>query len=274
MLPTVVLFTTASLVMGSASQAASGPTRIYSTAEIRAFNETILQTILDLRVKGYGQEATTQFLELHYGLHELPIVQSAPTQIPLSTVATDAAVNPPTIYFDAVHREGIITSSWQWAKSGEAKIPDELGACKVAVNPCTTFHNVGGNDAYGVSTSRGLGWINFSAGTIGAGTNRSLILTDSGPGGAEWKGQDQFKGHPGNPQYTWDYGAEVSGISSWNGCSTVQGFAKISHTWSSTDVTGFSIGVWSIGFQWNSTSNHWEHASQPGNLFKPTGLGC
>src|SRR5205085_2900696 len=37
-------------------------------------------------------------------------------------------------------------------------------------------------------------------------------------------------------------------------CKYIQGFAKYTHTWSTTAVTGFSIGVISIGVQTNSTS--------------------
>jgi len=45
----------------------------------------------------------------------------------------------------------------------------------------------------------------------------------------------------------------------------VQAYSKYGHTWNSTSVNGFSIGPWSIGIQWSSSSNYWQKSSQSGS---------
>jgi hypothetical protein len=58
-------------------------------------------------------------------------------------------------------------------------------------------------------------------------------------------------------------------VLSWYGttsgkCANVQGFAKYAHTWSSTGLTGFTIGIYSIGVTWRTEGHQWSSSSQPG----------
>jgi hypothetical protein len=39
-----------------------------------------------------------------------------------------------------------------------------------------------------------------------------------------------------------------------------QAFAKYAHTRGSTSITGFDVGLWSLGIQWSSSSQHWAEA--------------
>ncbi|MFB6723152.1 hypothetical protein ACFCV3_23430 [Kribbella sp. NPDC056345] len=50
-----------------------------------------------------------------------------------------------------------------------------------------------------------------------------------------------------------------------NVSACVQAYSKYGHTWNSTSVNGFSIGPWSIGIQWSSSSNYWQKSSQSGS---------
>jgi hypothetical protein len=52
-----------------------------------------------------------------------------------------------------------------------------------------------------------------------------------------------------------------------SGCANVQAFAKYSHTWSSTGLTGVGVGPWAISFSW-ADSNYLWNVSGPGSAIK------
>ena len=49
------------------------------------------------------------------------------------------------------------------------------------------------------------------------------------------------------------------------GCGSIQAFSKYGDDWSSTDITGFGVGPWSLSLQWSSSTSRWAKSSQPPN---------
>lgn len=91
---------------------------------------------------------------------------------------------------------------------------------------------------------------------------------DNSAVGQAWRFQDrsQLLGYPPHYSgfnYSTSSGIAVFAFTPLSGC--LQAFAKYTHTWSSTSVTGVDIGAWSVGFQWSNNNNYWQRTSGAGH---------
>jgi hypothetical protein len=131
---------------------------------------------------------------------------------------------------------------------------------------CANPVAVGGVDGFAIALNRSsinLG-LSFTGCTWGGSCRSNGNLETNSSYGGGWALQD-YAGNLNNA-----YGPTFSGtltygfrLASLSGCT--QAFTKYGHTWDNTSVNGFSIGPWSIGIQWSSSSSNWTKSSQAGS---------
>jgi hypothetical protein len=99
--------------------------------------------------------------------------------------------------------------------------------------------------------------------------------SDANTYGVTFTGQDRFHcvlGRYNNCASGYDYSfyhGEIFYDIGTIGCGTLQAFSKYGHDWASTTINGFSVGPWTLGLQWSSSSNRWERVSQPSTAVTP-----
>ena len=212
----------------------------------KAQTEQVTALIQKLDSQGLSQERIDAKLAADYCLDRVDGGGSE-----LSTLANpsdEIKLSKPVIYKTSGKDRYIAAAGWTWKK-----IPK----------------NVGGYDGFGITLNKKVAPLAHSLVYQGNGNFYGKKKMDqaeqSGPYGAGfvfregprlyWQGKTDMQGYKG-----------LMGISfkaSKSGCWGVQAFSKYGHTWKSTNVTGFSIGRWSIGIDWSTTSNKWQQASQP-----------
>lgn len=131
--------------------------------------------------------------------------------------------------------------------------------------PSTCNVPVGGVDGFAVTLSKSavnLGVSFYACNLYGKCGEPGYLETNSQYGGG-WAFQDYadsaIAGYSNTYTATLTYSFRIK----LGTC--VQAFSKYAHTWNSTAVNGFSIGPWSIGVQWSSSSANWTRASQAGS---------
>jgi hypothetical protein len=184
-----------------------------------------------------------------------PITPQACSIGDAATSASAISVARPTIVLNGSSQNYILyaTGRYQWATDKP-------------YSACTGPVAVGGVDGFAValnrsSTNRGLSFTGCNL--YGSCAGNGYLEANSAYGGG-WALQD----YAGNaltadgPTHsgTLTYGFRLSSLS---GCT--QAFTKYGHSWNSTAVNGFSIGPWSIGVQWTSSSSNWTKSSQAGS---------
>lgn len=181
-----------------------------------------------------------------------------------SSTNSDMAVSVPTLSHDTQAHLYYSITKWNWVNSDWKQ--------DKTFNP-NGISNVGGPDGIATSFSKSLTMKGHSAtwwgngcvfSTSAAGTTSTA--SDISQYGVGFTFQDK-----NGARYTtgtnlcYDYnaihGQEVLSFVGPSSCvSGVQAFGTYGHTWSSTSLTGFSIGLSSIGIAWSSTSNRWQSA--------------
>lgn len=131
--------------------------------------------------------------------------------------------------------------------------------------PSTCVMAVGGVDGFAVALDQpviNLG-VSFSACNANNLCGSSGYLQTNSQYGAGWAFQDyaasQLSGWGSTYSGTLTYAFRFQG-----GIGCIQAFSKYAHDWNSTSVNGFSIGPWSIGVSWSSSSSLWDKSSQGG----------
>jgi len=213
----------------------------------------------DLRQQGKNQAQVDAALA-NIGIRRLDADAAAGSALPDGTDSsssnTDVSANQPHIYYDSDNRNYYTIFTWDWRNYNYMY---EMPIC----TNCNK--NIGGADGMGIVLNRSMltygrsvaHWGNFYYGSVA-----STTATDAGPYGVGFTRQD-------NGTYRWwtnhgwyydlniQHGQIVFVFDSPGGCMAIQSYGRYSHTWSSTSVTGFSIGPWSLGISWNTSSNRW-----------------
>lgn len=169
------------------------------------------------------------------------------------TSATAISLATPTIVLNGSSQGYIMyaNASYKWTSPPEA--------------PSTCRVKVGGVDGFALTLDKAV--VNLGVSFIGCNAfnkcaSTGYLATNSQYGGG-WAMQDWAgaitTGYSDTYSGTLTYAFRFNG-----GLQCVQAFSKYGHTWNSTSLTGFSIGPWSIGISWSSTSSNWEKSSQAG----------
>jgi hypothetical protein len=182
-----------------------------------------------------------------------------------------AKVTPPKIYYDSKNHDYFATlfSDWQdTAFTSDDDLLPPLLACGA-----TSGARDGGADALGLSFNASLlmgrsaqsQWGNTC---IYAGST-STRPCESSQYGVAYCRQDKVGVHDLRAADLNMYHAEIVQriIGTKSGkCESVQAFGKYGHTWSSTSVSGVSIGLWTIGISYSASTHRWYSASQAGGM--------
>ena len=171
-----------------------------------------------------------------------------------ATSATDMTLYAPKIYVNYSSQGYIMyaDSKFQWSSP-----PASGSTCVVPV---------GGPDGFAFAFNKSvtnLGVSFYTCNYYNKCTYNYGWLETNGSYGAGYAFQDQAAAWPGG------YGSAYKGTITYafrtSTSSCTQAFSKYAHTWNSTSVNGFSIGPWSIGVQWSSSSSQWLKSSQAGS---------
>jgi len=170
------------------------------------------------------------------------------------TSATAISLATPTIVLNGSSQgyEMYANASYTWSSPPEA--------------PSTCVVAVGGVDGFALALD--ISAINdgvsfWACNYWGLCGSNGYLETNSQYGGG-WALQDyatSLLGGAWGPTYS---GTLTYAFRFHGGLGCVQAFSKYAHDWNSTSINGFSIGPWSIGVQWSSSSSNWTRSSQAG----------
>lgn len=195
---------------------------------------------------------------------------------PLST-GSDIALQAPRIAYDTCAHRWYAFAHYDWTSLAPLRTERQSVFCG---DPCP----IGGVDGFGLAFSRPVASVSgYFMQTWGVtpmyppSTGRTWVQ-DANTYGVTFVGQDEFCsyyvwGQPGqscynNNDYSFYHG-ELMYLISNIGCGTIQAFSKYGHDWSNTTINGFSVGPWSLGISWSSSTNRWEKTSAPSNAVTP-----
>ena len=180
-----------------------------------------------------------------------------------SSVKEDVKAAAPTIEYDNQAKEYYVIADWDW---------QNLGFMDDGANLFSPYtKNLGGPDGFGISFNTSLlmaGWSASWWGNCHYGTSTSSTASSGNQYGAGFKFQDQDYATNSCFGLNTYHGDEVISFThtQTKKCQNVQAYTKYGHSWSSTSLTGFSIGLYSVGMSWSTSSNQWEASSQPGGV--------
>jgi len=190
---------------------------------------------------------------------------------PMSTPAIINVARPQFLY-DTCIRRWSIYARWDFTNIGA--LGSELG-----FTPWCGECDLGGDDAFGITLSRNVRSVTgYSVGTWGIFSRYPLsydrmFSVDANVDGVGFRGQDMYCKENafttcGSGDYSFYHGALTYTIGDI-GCGVIQAFSKYGHSWTSSELTGLSVGPWSIGFQWSNSSRSWERGSLPSSEVTP-----
>jgi hypothetical protein len=193
---------------------------------------------------------------------------AARSQIELTaSTASDMLVSPPSLSHDTQAHLYYSITKWGWNNSDWKS--------DRTFNPGGN-NSVGGPDGIATAFNQSLLMRGYSAsywgnGCASFGTRTTSTASDANSYGAGFSFQDiNGSRYTTGTNLCYDYntlhGQEVISFYASKCITGVQAFGRYGHTWSSTSLTGFSIGKSSIGITWTSTSNRWYSSSQPSNV--------
>ncbi len=218
-----------------------------------------LDLIDQLQVQGASQDEIDAALQAQFGWIPVPL---QPAIAPLNTSASFVTIGKPSVSWDQYAQRYQVYVTWQW------RLCDFDGQSL----PCWINDGVGGNmgglDGFGVQVSRSVPPILTFMQSYSQNGTRTLYTTPSAHNnyGATFDEQDMVT----NGQYNWHRG-EIIWAFGAPSCSKGQYWtfnAKMAHTWSSTQLTSFSVGTSGITATFSSTSNRWFGAGpQPLNWY-------
>ncbi len=238
-------------------------------ADPHAGAKAVNALIADMSRSGSTQEAIDAALQAKLCLFKVQGVTLPGVNTKLvASNNTMVTVSKPNVYLACPNEACTgyyyyVNSLWNWPGDGYA-------ADGIPCPGCTK--NNGGYDGIGISLSNSMNMRSYTGSMWGKGCKfGTTVLAPSTANqyGAGFRFQDKiFFGSACSSSNGVDSnarsGSEV--VTFWppTSCKTVQAFATYNHTWSSTTINGISIGKWSIGFSWNTTSNQWSRVSSPG----------
>jgi hypothetical protein len=184
-----------------------------------------------------------------------------------SSTNSDLKVSPPSLSHDTQAHLYYSITKWNWNNTDWKS--------DRTFNPGGNS-NVGGDDGIATSFNKSLIMRGYSAsywgnGCAGFGTHTTSTASDANSYGAGFTFQDiNGSRYTTGTNLCYDYnaihGQEVISFKATSCTSGVQAFGRYGHSWSSTSLTGFSVGPYSIGIYWTSNSNRWYSSSQPSNV--------
>jgi hypothetical protein len=212
-----------------------------------------------MKIAGKTQQQIDSRLATKFGL--IPASTSPRIVTPFDGTGGSALVlSAPTIYRDACAGVYTATANYHFTAWTDG----------LSLNG----GNVGGDDGFGIAFSRKVTTVvDYSMATWGktshyARSYSRLHVETANTDGVTYVGQDTAWRNPtqmvGPQDYNFYNGSLVYDIGNI-GCGSIQAFSKYGHDWSSTDITGFGVGPWSLSLQWSSSTHRWEKSSQPSN---------
>lgn len=237
----------------------------------RTVNDAIVAMLKD----GSGDDDIATVLRRDYGVHSPPAAGHQQVE-PLST-GSDIVLRAPRIIYDTCAARWYVYAHYYWNGMGPLTSERQSVLCD---DPCP----IGGLDGFGLTFSRPVSSVgSYFMQTWGRtpmyplSTGRAWV-EDANTHGVTFVGQDEYCayvvwGQPGqscydNKDYSFYYG-ELFYMISNIGCGSIQAFSKYGHDWKNTTINGFSVGPWSLGISWSSSSNKWAKTSSPSTPVVP-----
>ena len=179
-----------------------------------------------------------------------------------ASVNSDMTLSPASIYLDTATNQYLSLTGWSWDNTNYSGEISGLPTSPV---------NIGSTDGFGTSVSGGVTVYSSSLSYGGAGCYFAATTTSSPSSsssiGQAYKFQDKYVvGSQGkcNNSKTGQMSMMINNPTS---CKTVQIFSAYGHTWSSTTITGITLGSSSVGISFSTTANSWRLASNPNPSF-------
>jgi hypothetical protein len=254
------------MTIGAAPAEAAKPACI-SASERGSNDAQIVDRFIAERVsRGYSEDRIQADLTSQLCLVRVDRSQrtSASPMLAAASNASAVSVTPPAIQWDSQAARFYAISRWKWVSNGFSGDISFWGS--------NSDHAIGGNDSFGTSFNTSLLLTGYSMTAFGdspyASSKSISPAADASASGAGYVFLDHATCVPTVNACSFRLnvrsGQEVISFKKSGTCKTVYGFAKYTHSWNSTAVTGIDIGVYSIGVSTSTTSNYWSSSSQPG----------
>lgn len=228
--------------------------------------ERLSLKLASLRQKGYSEKKIDSELEAEGIVLTSPRPAAESQVTPLSTNSI-ISVPAPTIRRDTCTSQYYVMAYWDFTSM--SALQSDAGGCQSCA--------VGGDDGFGIALSRKVSTVGgYSVTTWGASSaypasTSRMAPVDASTDGVGFMGQDRFcrNNTSCGTDYSFYHGQLVYTIGV-PGCGYLQAYSKYGHSWNSSDLSGISIGIDSVGFSWSATSNRWERGgSAPSNSVRP-----
>lgn len=254
----------------SPTPASAGPATPYFASRLDVAQEdgnaqanALNLLVIGMRRAGMAQPSIDAVLVKEYKLQL--VSEPVGTEMPQSSESI-LTVPRPNIYRDQTTRQYYVIATWSFTSLSALRSDAGSG--------CTGRCNVGGYDAFGIAFNRRVSSAaGYSASAWGASSTfppASLTMVDAGTDGVATRGQDRMCGGAscGALDFSFYNGQLVYSIGT-PGCGQLQVFSEYGHTWSTTALTGLTIGVDNIGISWSPIANGWDNGSLPSNVVTP-----
>ena len=231
-----------------------------------AYIEEVNNEIVAMQGRGSSQGAIDRMLWRRYGWKLVASGDREPTVMPRSE-NSGVSLSTPSVYFN--------TSTGRYQASASFAWKDCTDPWNGQVEPCYATDwsgtNVGGYDGFGIRVSKEVSRRSQSF-VVASSTNCRTTYTnpsDADGWGVVYRNQDKFQNPCGTSHYNWHRGSVVYSFLMLPGCprGQYQFSSKMAHTWSSTGVSGISVGPRGISVSFSSTENSWTAVSNPKNFY-------
>lgn len=203
------------------------------------------------------------------GIH---IVSTEPSTVPVSTTNADMVyMKPPYVYWsETVDR--YVATAWYWWRDKDSVDREYFDG-----DHCNSFEEVcriGGADGLGMRFNRKVINLGVSAKFCGrkdADRNWARFSCtqptnpeDNSSAGVAFRKQDRIYKtviNPDNNMYRGWVAMAIRGIPCG---TTLQIYGRYAHTWDSTSLTGFGVGLDGFSMSWSESKNYWQASSQAG----------
>lgn len=211
-----------------------------------------------------GEDVDTALLNGGFCLKRM---QSLPRVTPMHSVNTDVSVSKPTLLYDSVIHQVVMTAGYSWDSADSANSDISSSCCMVG--------NDGGDDSFAIAFSDSVHFVNYSMSYWGGNAVWSNTVVYSyqpdtkNNAGVGWMFQDKLANvtlRVGEDLNVW-HGEIVAEVSALNVC-VVDVFGSYTHTWSSTSVDGISISVpLSISISYSNKGSQWSSPGPSSNIY-------
>jgi hypothetical protein len=230
-----------------------------ATPKAAANLDTIEATLRSMEESGVPAAAIDATMSSRFGWTRQPLTQTM-SQAAIAPTASHVNIYQPTVWKDTTTGFWVARATWAWK---DCAPQFDIVHCWFTDDGCYVVGNCGGADGFGINISRAVTRkaTKFYTYTEEPYYEDSTYVNPEtfNNTGVSFTEQDVVNRY--GAHYTWDKGS-IYYYFTLPTCSKLKGKtwiidSKMSHTWSSSSVTGFGVFATGFSISWSNDSGHW-----------------